>query len=309
MLHSKLFYQIKDRELFKLEGKDPSHNGEVYDTHSKLNRYLQIDAINYEEIKISNPVTSKEFFQIVNNSFDKKAIKDKCYIHFINLHIINTPKFKEQSFINNRIIEIEKGTYKLFYTMQGLFFYEQNKEINLFLYEKLSQRWFSIKEQKWIIDLELPTDLSSITLVYFKRKQPVVSLDFHGNISALEPLKEENERTYYLKKFQKIVNMNPNLIRKDLDFYFKWLPLSDQTSFDYFKQTLMSNEQLKDTKKTKHLLLNSLCKIQKEKIPIKVEEKFLIDNPKEVMKELRDYLDEKTNKLVRYSKKTGEVIK
>ena len=72
-------------------------------------------------------------------------------------------------------------------------------------------------------------------------------------------------KKHTLKRFKKIVNINPGLIMKDLDFYFKWLSLSEQNSFDYLKQNLMINEKLKNMKKAKHLFLNFLWKITKNK--------------------------------------------
>lgn len=172
-LHSELFAQIKGLELFKtilckLKEKNPSQQikNSVYNSHSKLNGYLKIDAINYEEIKRNNSALSTKFFDIIKDSF--KAIKDKYYIHFIEVPIQETSSLEEQCFINSKVIEIEKDNTKSFYTMQGLFFFGRNEEINLFLYEQLSQRWYSIKEKRWMIDLILPKDMSSITLVYFR---------------------------------------------------------------------------------------------------------------------------------------------
>ena len=111
---------------------------------------MKIDAINCEEIKVDiSIITSKKFFEQVKDII--KAIKNKHYIHFIKVNMKEIPAFKEKSFINNSIIQLEKSN-KYTYTLQGLFFSEQNKEINLLVYEHLSQRWYSLKEQKWILD-------------------------------------------------------------------------------------------------------------------------------------------------------------
>ena len=50
-------------------------------------------------------------------------------------------------------------------------------------------------------------------------------------------------------------------------------------------------------KKAKDLFLNFLWKITKKQIPIKIDAKFLITDPKQVMDSLNEYFESKTNKL------------
>ena len=75
-----------------------------------------------------------------------------------------------------------------------------------------------------------------------------------GNVSnPSDRMKKFNKCSqFHMKWLQEIVNMNPSVVTEKLDFYFKWLPLSNQNSFDYFKQNLMSNEKLKNRKKSRN---------------------------------------------------------
>ena len=136
--------------------------------------------------------------------------------------------------------------------------------------------------------------------MYFRRINIISTGDFYGKIVNTEPLTNNNEIIFYWKVLEKIIEINPLLLKQNIDLYFSWFSLGKIENLLKIYTLLLKYENFNNKQHIGQIMSNLILKRKKlfklqnqEHTILQIEEKYLFVEPNLFYKQIKKCLSNK----------------
>ena len=199
--------------------------------------YIKKKIIYEDNLKFS--IIDSDSTYTLKNYFVSHPPKNDYVIFFLKILNTDNQQISKNYILKQQIIEefkIKEKSGKYAAKFKGLFIIDNNEKQEILIFDKTSLLWYSIPNSKWISNLTFPNNLKKVFLVYFIKPLKINSIfSFYSQPDLVVPLSTNSKRLIYLETFTNIFKINPSLIIKNKEFYYKWLNLEQS---QYFKEML-----------------------------------------------------------------------
>ena len=270
------------------------------DGYKDINTKLGTNAVCYK--KLSKTINQ----QLLERKLFYKNV-DNYFIYCIEVIKSDYNIINDEWFYNNKIIsQTQRKNYlnqNYYYVFRALYIVNSQKNKYLYIYERLSQCWWSFQNQQWITELNIPKDTESLVLVYFKRKNPEITHFNVFNIYSYDsaPITELSWNLLY-----DIIQINPYIVQSHLDIFDKVYSLNNISNIEKLysfirEQRLQTQDQIKRllydiVTKNKHHFIKSHNK-QAVSVVIEIEKNSLYIEPYILLEKTNTYFSTKNEQL------------
>ena len=185
---------------------------------------------------------------------------DKYFIYCIEVLKNDYNIINNEWFYNNKIIlqtQIKKyANEHCYYVFKALYIVNNQKNKDLYIYEKLSQCWWSLQSKQWVTELNIPKDTESLILIYFKRKNPEMD---HFNVFNIYSYNSDKITELSWNVLYDIIQINPYIVQSHLDIFDKVYSLKNISNIKKL-YSFIREHRLQTQDQIKRLLYNIVTK-------------------------------------------------
>ena len=185
---------------------------------------------------------------------------DNYFIYCIEVLKNDYNKINNEWFYNNKIIsQTQRKNYAkehCYYVFKALYIVNNKKNKDLYIYEKLSQCWWSLQSKQWVTELNIPKDTESLILIYFKRKNPEMD---HFNVFNIYSYNLDAITELSWNVLYDIIQINPYIVQSHLDIFDKVYSLNNISNIKKL-YSFIREQRLQTQDQIKTLLYNIVTK-------------------------------------------------
>ena len=138
---------------------------------NKINNLIGENLVYYDKLKLSViPLKSKK---TLLEYVSKLSPKCQAYVLCLELQNDDVLSIKEETLTDTHLcyyVDNVGDKQRMYYSFKGVFTFDKEKKKNIFIYDKRSQRWFSINQKQWISKCNFHKN-ESVVMIYFQKHE------------------------------------------------------------------------------------------------------------------------------------------